>query len=402
MCPTYRSISIGLSTQRIAGLLLALVFSLLPSFGAFGQSRSTEAQRVFNLASSTVVMIDVLTQEGRRQGSAVAVSNMVSRHQTTSSTIFYTNWHVVDAAKSLSTSVKGTTYELEVLSGDPRLDMAIVVGHGLMIEPATITNSLPKIGDLALAIGNPRGLEKSISQGIISGIRESNDTVLIQTTAAISPGSSGGGLFDASGKLVGITTKRLGDAGESLNFAISANSFERFKDAKLAADIVTISLQTFFKNADRDIAIAQSDGFARWLYQPEQAQVRNYFAHESNGEFRTIGAQQAAINIQAATTKTLDDYERFRRTSSNEGAKREDAKTVVLVCQIKGFASWTIEVDSINNTVNGRPARFSDSSIEIGDGDTRFIINRYASTITAINKNGALTGNCQRVARRAF
>lgn len=71
------------------------------------------------------------------------------------------------------------------------------------------------------AIGAPRGLELTLSNGIISQLRvEKNDVLpMIQTTAAISPGSSGGGLFDLRGNLIGLTTSQLKDA-QSLNFAI--------------------------------------------------------------------------------------------------------------------------------------------------------------------------------------
>ena len=70
------------------------------------------------------------------------------------------------------------------------------------------------------AIGSPSGLRNTLSEGIVSGLREIKGIQHIQTTTPISPGSSGGGLFDAEGKLIGITTFRIGDNG-NLNFAVS-------------------------------------------------------------------------------------------------------------------------------------------------------------------------------------
>lgn len=78
-----------------------------------------------------------------------------------------------------------------------------------------------EVGTPVYAVGAPQGLELTLSDGLVSGIREYKGTEYIQTTAPISQGSSGGGLFDAQGRLVGITTMYLKD-GQNLNFAVPA------------------------------------------------------------------------------------------------------------------------------------------------------------------------------------
>jgi TonB family protein len=80
-----------------------------------------------------------------------------------------------------------------------------------------------KVGQRVYAIGGPQGFELTLSEGLISGLRRSENgfSQLIQTTAAISPGSSGGGLFDQDGRLVGITTFLL-EESQNLNFALPA------------------------------------------------------------------------------------------------------------------------------------------------------------------------------------
>jgi hypothetical protein len=77
------------------------------------------------------------------------------------------------------------------------------------------------IGETVFAIGSPRGMELTISNGIVSGFREMKGVRLVQTTAPFSPGSSGGGLFDDQGRLIGITTFIAKDS-QNLNFAVSA------------------------------------------------------------------------------------------------------------------------------------------------------------------------------------
>ena len=81
-----------------------------------------------------------------------------------------------------------------------------------------------KVGSRVYAIGSPRGLEQTISDGLLSGVRRSADGsfTALQVTVPISRGSSGGGLFDAQGRLIGITTFTLRDA-QNLNFALPAS-----------------------------------------------------------------------------------------------------------------------------------------------------------------------------------
>ena len=81
-----------------------------------------------------------------------------------------------------------------------------------------------KVGSRVYAIGSPRGLEQTISDGLLSGVRRSADGsfTALQVTVPISRGSSGGGLFDAQGRLIGITTFTLRDA-QNLNFALLAS-----------------------------------------------------------------------------------------------------------------------------------------------------------------------------------
>jgi len=83
-----------------------------------------------------------------------------------------------------------------------------------------------KIGEPVFTVGAPQGLELSLADGIVSSKRSIDEGRLIQTSAPISKGSSGGGLFDAEGNLVGITTFMLKDA-QNLNFAIAAEEYAK-------------------------------------------------------------------------------------------------------------------------------------------------------------------------------
>ena len=104
-------------------------------------------------------------------------------------------------------------------AGDPDKDLCLLTAPGLAAKPARLGKAARlKVGEPVYAVGAPQGLELSLSEGIVSQLR-GGPPPLIQTTVAISQGSSGGGLFNAEGELVGITTFYLKD-GQSLNFAL--------------------------------------------------------------------------------------------------------------------------------------------------------------------------------------
>jgi hypothetical protein len=120
-----------------------------------------------------------------------------------------------------------------------------------------------QIGEPVYAIGAPRGLELTLSNGIVSSLRPNDGSHLIQTTAAISPGSSGGGLFDARGNLVGITTLYLTDS-QSLNFAVPADwIWELPNRSRLAAE----EAATHAANWDRRVKVAKErlNALEKWL-----------------------------------------------------------------------------------------------------------------------------------------
>lgn len=97
-------------------------------------------------------------------------------------------------------------------------------------------DAILKAGQRVIAIGNPLGLERTVSDGLISGIRKDDAGVeLIQTTVPISPGSSGGVLLNEQGTIIGITTSTF-TAGQNINFAISINTIRLFIEKSLKAD----------------------------------------------------------------------------------------------------------------------------------------------------------------------
>lgn len=152
--------------------------------------------------------------------------------------IVVTNNHVVAGAPDLTIGfADGQRVPAEVVATDPRTDLAVLRADRDGLPAARLADDLPRIGDLALAIGNPLGFESSVTAGIVSGLNRSIPGAaqrapalvdLIQTDAAISPGNSGGALVSAEGEVIGINVAYLppnpqGERGAvSIGFAIPA------------------------------------------------------------------------------------------------------------------------------------------------------------------------------------
>lgn len=110
--------------------------------------------------------------------------------------------------------------------GTDRCALSIEDGRDVLPVPGVRGVGDLQVGERVYTVGSPEGIESTLGEGIVSGMHEVTGRTLIQTTAQISRGSSGGGLFDTRGNLVGITTlKHI--RGEALNFAIPADAFFR-------------------------------------------------------------------------------------------------------------------------------------------------------------------------------
>jgi len=143
-----------------------------------------------------------------------------------------TNNHVVsDAQKIVVFTNDGKKYNAKLIGTDPKTDLAVVKIDAKDLHPITFTDSNNiKVGDIALAIGNPFGIGETVTQGIISGLNRNKVGInayenFIQTDAAINPGNSGGALVDLKGRLIGINSAILTSSGgnNGVGFAIPSN-----------------------------------------------------------------------------------------------------------------------------------------------------------------------------------
>ena len=141
-----------------------------------------------------------------------------------------TNAHVVDGAASLTVTLdSGNKTQARILGLDPVLDLALLRVDGAAVLPAARLgdSSAVKVGEEVVAIGNPIGLDQTMTRGIVSGLNRLlpgiSDEPMIQTDAPINPGNSGGPLVDRCGVVVGINTLISEDA-QSIGFAVPINA----------------------------------------------------------------------------------------------------------------------------------------------------------------------------------
>jgi hypothetical protein len=178
-------------------------------------SASRSAEDVFAQVSPSVARVNGLDGSGRTVmvGSGVVVDRGA----------VITNCHVVRRAASVQVKLGASEYGARIDVADEELDLCRLGVPGLDAAPVQIgTVGALRTGQRVYTIGAPQGLDLTISEGIVSSLREVQGGTVIQTTAPVSRGSSGGGLFDQSGQLVGIVTFQH-RYGQNLNFALPAD-----------------------------------------------------------------------------------------------------------------------------------------------------------------------------------
>ena len=153
-----------------------------------------------------------------------------------------TNYHVIrNGDRAIAEFPDGRTVAIDgVLAFNKTRDVAIIKAHGDNFRTLTLGDSDQLgVGDEVVAIGSPEGLESTVSNGIVSAVRTLEEKgKVLQVTAPISHGSSGGPLFNMAGEVVGITSSGI-EEGENLNFAIPIN------DAKRLLEVDYSALQNF-------------------------------------------------------------------------------------------------------------------------------------------------------------
>ncbi len=210
------------------------------------------------------------SSESAASGSGIIISEdgyiLTNNHivNSTSSSSFYE----VSEATSVTVYLYNdeTPYEAKIIGTDKQTDLAVIKIDKNGLTPAELGNSSSvKVGEFAMAIGNPLGLKSTVTSGIISAVNrevtssDGTKYVLIQTDAAINAGNSGGALVNSQGQVIGINTLKISATGvENMGFAIPINDtvdiynqlieYNKVKRPSIGIECITIDEKTAKQN----------------------------------------------------------------------------------------------------------------------------------------------------------
>ncbi|WP_169742302.1 S1C family serine protease [Arenimonas metalli] len=252
---------------RSVGLALVILLGASPKTGQ-AEAPPLSPVDLFKTVSDSVVTVRTFDNDDRlfMQGSGVVIGPG----------LIVSNCHVFKDSSGAVALHRGQTYQIGLLRYDLDRDVCTFSAKGLTARPVVrgSTQAL-QIGQRVYAVGAPHGLDLTLSDGLLSAFRSVGGLALLQTTAQISPGSSGGGLFDETGKLIGITTSRIKDSGQ-LNFAVPVEWI-----AELEADSLIKS----------DVAANRSEAVDKALLE-----VRRL-----GEQFRSLDPENFALRLQLIT-----------------------------------------------------------------------------------------------------
>ena len=249
------------------------------------------------------------TSTATAEGSGVIISEdgyiLTNNHIVSNSSSYY---QVSEASRIVVYLYNDPTeYEAKIVGTDEQTDLAVIKIEKTGLTPAELGDSdQVKIGEFAMAIGNPLGMQNSVSSGIISAVnREITDTdgktyTLIQTDAAINSGNSGGALVNSSGQVIGINTlKLMGTGVEGMGFAIPINDTKPIYE-----DLIQYSKvkrpYIGFSGRDLDEATAKANNLVVGAY---VVSIEEFSAAEKAG----LRPGDVVIKINGTSITTMDE-----------------------------------------------------------------------------------------------
>lgn len=238
-----------------------------------------------------------------------------------------TNNHIVNTASSssfyqLSEATKVTVnlhgdeneYEAKIIGTDPQTDLAVIKIDKTGLTPAKLGNSDSlKVGEYVMAIGNPLGMQNSVTGGIVSAVNrevtgdDGTKYILIQTDAAINSGNSGGALVNSKGEVVGINTLKLSGTGiEGMGFAIPINSTvdiydQLIKYSKVKRPYIGIA------GINLDVATAEKNKLPVGIY---VRSVEDFSSAQKSG----LKPGDVIIEADGKSVKTMEELNAIKNT----------------------------------------------------------------------------------------
>jgi putative serine protease PepD len=238
-------------------------------------STALSATQIYKEASAGVVSIKAVTSQGEDSGTGIVLNDKG---------LILTNDHVVEGANSLTVAPKGSatiTRSATLVGEEANDDLALIKvdPSGLGLKPLTLTSSKSvQVGDAVYAIGNPYGLDETLTRGIVSALGRTISapdgakiTGAIQTDAALNPGNSGGPLLNDQGEVIGVNSQIASEAASvagsqpgstGVGFAVSSDTVAQAVKAIEAGTGVSSSAATTRSAVQSEAEGAQGEGSA--------------------------------------------------------------------------------------------------------------------------------------------
>ncbi len=239
--PTYQTVPASLSLPTAANSVAEVVQAVGPAVVRINSSRTVASGPSSSQVPEEFRQFfgDRLPSEAPRERTESGVGSgfIVSEDGR-----IITNAHVVEGADTVQVTLKdGRTLEGKVIGSDPVTDVAVIDVNANNLPTLSFSNAELLPGEAAIAIGNPLGLDNTVTVGIISATGRTGGQVgipdkrvdFIQTDAAINPGNSGGPLLNAKGEVIGMNTAIISGA-QGLGFAIPTDAIQRISNQLVA------------------------------------------------------------------------------------------------------------------------------------------------------------------------
>jgi len=235
-----------------------------------GQTKTQSvASSIYERCHSGVVVVVPLDKDdkplGQGSGFILAANRVVTNHHV-----------LADSSNAVVLFADGDTVRVEgFLADNPTRDITIIAVNTGIRAPLKLGDELAlKQGDDVYAIGAPRGLDLSITNGIVSGFRSIEDQFLLQTTAAIAPGSSGGPLFNRDGRVVGVTTSLLNDS-PGIYFSVGIGDVSRIMRSASTLVLPITSLSPTVKSEPFTGGTPEIDSINKLINAKDYTNARN-------------------------------------------------------------------------------------------------------------------------------
>jgi S1-C subfamily serine protease len=321
-----------------AGLALA---AMVPAFpGALHAQESAPARIARENLPAVVTLIAL---DDNEQPLALGSGFFITRDG-----VMVTNAHVVGGAARIVVRWRGRNGSaLRILNFTRKHDL-VTVQTSFDGTPAVslADSSSVVVGQDVIVLGSPQGLEGTVSTGIVGGVRTQGTSKILQITAPISPGSSGGPVFDSGGRVIGIATATSA-RGQNLNFALPVNLLRDLPPAAISFRAATPAPLELREGARLKDLVYFNNIIEQFGVLAEGTTLASLTASVQNRTAETISDVKVLIVIKNPRGEVLDFHQRdFKGTVIPPGL----AKQVSIPILTRGFRAWSLGADYVNGS----------------------------------------------------